>query len=240
MIKKLILRSSLFRLWLSFKRSLSYQNRVLRELYWMAHLDWRFKSRNELEGLDLRMGNWALGPAGMSILLDALNQVKHPKVLELGLGESTKILLEIRKLEKHVVIDHDKSWVEYWTSQQEQRGKSIPIVEVYPMLLSKNHSQYDFGATSIGNEFNIFLVDGPFGAPNESRRNILDIANDWKVDQEFVVIIDDVHRVGELQTYAALKAKLDTKGISYKSRKISDLKEVGVVCSMHHWQLLSI
>ena len=221
-------------------RLLSYKRRVLNELYWMGQLDRRFKSRSELEGLDLRVGNWAMGPAGMSILLDTLNLVKNPKVLELGLGESTKLLLQIPGLESHLVIDHYESWVRYWTAQQKMRGKPLPKIEMYPMQRSKRHSQYDFGTNRIGKEFNIFVVDGPFGAANLSRRNILDIANDWTVDQEFVVIIDDVHRVGELQTYASLKVQLDAKGIRYKSRKIQDLQEVGVLCSLHYWQLLSI
>lgn len=234
------MRSVFFRLWVKLLRFLTFRRRMLNELYWMGHLDRRFKSRKELEGLDLRMGNWAMGPAGMSILLDALNHVKKPKVLDLGLGESTKLLLEIQGLESHLVIDHDESWVQHWTAQQKMKGKPLPKIELYPMHLSKRHSQYDLRASRIGKDFNIFVVDGPFGAPNLSRRNILDIANEWTADQEFVVIIDDVQRVGELQTYSSLKAQLDVKGIRYKSRKIRDLKEVGVICSMHHWQLLSI
>ena len=240
MIKRLILRSTLYALWVKLKRRFSYRRRMLNELYWIANLDRRFKSRKELEGLDIRMGNWAMGPAGMCIFLDALNQVNEPKVLEMGLGESTKIIQRIGRISAHKVIDHDTSWVEYWTAQQKKRNQTTPEIEVYPMLLSRQRSQYDFGSKAIGSEFNIFLIDGPFGARNNSRRNILDIADDWTADKEFVVILDDVHRAGELQTYAALKTKLREKGIEFKSKKLSDLKEVGVICSIHHWQLLSI
>lgn len=240
MIKRLVLRSGFFRIWRALRRSFSFRKRMLEELFWMSHFDRRLKSRKRLEGVDLRLGNWALGPAGMSILLDTLTQVRNPRVLELGLGESSKIVAQTLESDNHLVIDHDESWVKHWTTQQEQRGAPVPKIEVFPMRFSKKRSQYDFGEKRIGEGFNVFLVDGPFGSRNESRRNILDIADEWTTNQEFVVIIDDVHRVGELQTYAALKEKLRSKGIGFKSRKITDLKEVGVVCSMHYWQLLSI
>ena len=88
-------------------------------------------------------------------------------------------------------------------------------------------------------DYNIFIVDGPFGSSKKSRLNILDFIPNWKPDKEFNIVIDDIHRSGELQVFASVKALLTQKGIGFKSKKFSDSKQVGVICSSTYWSIVS-
>jgi len=210
---------------------------MLDELYWRSRLNMHLQSKQQLKGLYLRLGNWAMGPASICMIIDALSYVKNPRVLEFGLGESTRVISRFSP-ERHLVIEHDASWAERFKSSYVD--KSIPEISIFPSLTNEGSSSYDFGPSPIDFNYNIFVIDGPFGSQKNSRSNILDIINGWSVDQRFVIILDDVHRPGELQTFINIKALLEAKEIGFKSKKISDLKKVGLICSEHYWPLISL
>ena len=58
---------------------------------------------------------------------------------------------------------------------------------------------------------------------------ILDIVDN--LDKSFVILLDDMNRIGEQEIWQLLKQKLHSKGIEFKERKYSSDKTVGLICS---------
>ena len=51
-----------------------------------------------------------------------LNTVKPKKILELGLGQSTKLLSQYAKTNKevkHIVVEHDQEWIDFYKKENE-------------------------------------------------------------------------------------------------------------------------
>ena len=240
MIKEFIIRSWLFRFYLFLVRHFTTRKRAIDELLWTMKLHQRIKSSASTSNLILTSGGWAVGPSGLCMVFDAIKLVSEPKVLEFGLGESTKLISRLNT-HKHTIIEHNLEWIELWTQSLIQPLDSKKTeIRNFPIVASPKLSQYNLSPDDLALDYNIFIVDGPFGSKGFSRRNILDIIPAWKPDKEFVIIMDDIHRIGELQTYVAIKKRLSKKKISFTSKIFSDQKQVGIICSAHFWSLISI
>ena len=113
----------------------------------------------------------------------------------------------------------------------------VSVHTFVPFILSQKI--IDLINTTNGNKkFNLVLIDGPLGSPHYSRPEILDIVDN--LDKSFVILLDDMNRIGEQETWQLLKQKLHSKGIEVKERKYSSDKTVGLICSMDLAYLTSL
>ncbi len=238
-MKEWIIGNWFFRFCRASIRKLTYRKRALEEIYWKMNLEERIKSSASTRHLVLKSGGWAIGPAGLCLIWDAINQTEKPKVLEFGLGESTKL---IEKLETkcHTVVEHDRQWADHWTQSFLKEVDDIKAeIRIVPAVMTSKSSRYEISPDDFQMDYNIFIVDGPFGSSKNSRLNILDFIPNWKSDKEFIIVIDDIHRSGELQLFASVKTLLTQKGIGFRSKKFSDRKQVGIICSSTYWSIVS-
>ena len=65
--------------------------------------------------------------------------------------------------------------------------------------------------------FNLYIIDGPFGSRNFSRYDICFLAEKLKMNDEFLIIIDDFNRSGEQETVNELLTQLTSKGLKLHS-----------------------
>jgi hypothetical protein len=63
----------------------------------------------------------------------------------------------------------------------------------------------------------LYLIDGPFGSKQKSRYDIINIAEQFKKDDQFIIVFDDCHREGEKQTVDELIKAIEKKGIKVYS-----------------------
>ena len=72
--------------------------------------------QSEWFNLPLSLGGWAIGYNFAYILYKALDEVRPQKILELGLGQSTKIINEYAKhfSAEHHIVEHDPDWVDFF------------------------------------------------------------------------------------------------------------------------------
>ena len=194
---------------------------------------------NKTSIIDIKVGGWSLGPAGTFLLTEVLKTKRNLKVLEFGLGESTKLIGTCGNVKDHLVLEHSIDWANQWKNTLENTPGVSPEIIVTPMLRDRRGSKYGVEHLEFGDDFNFYLVDGPFGAKRNSRNDIVDIIKRWDEHKDFIIFIDDIHRIGELQTFIKVKRKLTEKGIAFRSKKMFDRKAIGVICSEGNWAITS-
>ena len=58
---------------------------------------------------------------------------------------------------------------------------------------------------------------------------ILDIVDN--LDTSFVILLDDMNRVGEQETWRMLREKLKSRGIDFREGRYTSDKGLGIICS---------
>ena len=127
-------------------------------------------------------------------------------ILELGLGESTKFIntfnKKVNKNCKHVIVEHDRNWINYFNEIYNLDG--IGEILHLPLINNNIHGNNVIGYQGFNNltlnNFDLIIIDGPFGSSKFSRYDIVDIVNNYSINSEFIIIFDDTNRDGEMDT----------------------------------------
>ena len=180
-------------------------------------------------------GRWAVGYPFLYILYRICNEFKPSSILELGLGQSSKMTTQysLNAKNKHTIVEHDESWIEHC-----KKTISLPVnVEIKKMLLNtvkiKNHPVIvyeNFNKELSGNTFDLILVDAPFGSEYMSRIDILSIIPQ-SLDKSFIIIMDDCERIGEGRTVKELEKKLKNSNIEYAKGCYTGIKRTIIFTS---------
>lgn len=169
------------------------------------------------------------------ILIRALGEYQVERVVEFGVGQSTHVLnAYARSTGKSVVsIEQD----ERWAGDVVKDPATCHVVVHCPLVRYENDvwGQYWWYDESILRRhfdvgFDLVLIDGPIGTNRYSRVGIVDhidrlLKNDW------LLIWDDVHRLGDLQSFIQLIKKLQGKQISFDYALLTGSKSIGIVFS---------
>lgn len=184
-------------------------------------------------------GRGAVGYPFLYVMYRVLNEIKPKKILELGLGQSTRMISQYAAhfpgIEHHVV-EHDPSWLSFFEN-------SVPLssfttlnlleLEFFPFKTALEVRGYKNFRNCIGDKkFDFIVIDGPFGydMPEYSRVDVLRCLQHC-ISNEFVIMLDDYDRQGEKNTAAEMKSVLGQMGINYSFGVYSGLKDVLVLTS---------
>lgn len=172
---------------------------------------------------DLSLSSGAIGYPLAYILYRTLNDI-HPKsILELGLGQSTKIITEYVKANPkvtHDVVEHNPEWIDFF-----KRGTDLQEIQKIHYLPNYKrtfkgcevNAYKNFKKEFASSKFDFILIDGPVGWGQEySRLDILDILPQC-LNSSFVIILDDCERIGEKRMMEMLEEKLYNHKIKYKT-----------------------
>lgn len=223
-----------------FKESTRFHAESLaqsRELEWAHIYHDSIRDKDFIQNLSLNVGRWAGNYSFFYILNRILSDYKPKGILDLGLGESSKFIstyLTHYLIESHhTVIEQDQNWIgafsERFTISERSKIIHCPIVETqlrgYPTFSYQNFEENVIG------EFDLFIVDGPFGSDRFSRFDIVSLVEKFEKGKEFMLIIDDSHREGEQDTIIELCSLLSKKGIEYFRGDYSGVKQNTVLAS---------
>lgn len=165
---------------------------------------------------------WAVGYNFLYVLYRVLEEMKPRRILELGLGQSTKLTSQYAECygAEHVVVEHDREWESFF-----RLGFQIPPITriVQRNLVEKQmegqkyfaYEDFTGAVKEISGPCNLILVDGPFGGRSErSRRDI--VPHLPKIlAEDFVIMVDDCGRKGEENLLQEIKGILDRERIGY-------------------------
>lgn len=180
------------------------------ELLWAEIYHDSIKGKEELKNLSLNIGRWAGNYSFFYILHRILDTCKPSRILELGLGESSKFISvfisNYLPTTEHLIIEQSIDWqnqfIEQFDLSSNSKIKILPIEQID----IKGHAvnSYTGFDHEINDLFDFYLVDGPFGSNNFSRYDIINLIKKFPKDHEFVILFDDYDRKGEQQTVKIL------------------------------------
>lgn len=136
------------------------------------------------------------------LLLRLLTELPIDRVLELGAGESTVLLdrLARRRSFQRMTLEDHAGWAERVGARVEAPPRLAPLVPVN--VAGHTAPGYDPAVLAGEGPFQLLLVDGPRGSKRRSRWGCLALLEPY-LDREFVIVIDDAERRGELDTVRA-------------------------------------
>ena len=219
---------------------------MLKELSWGQVYNSTISGSRWLLDTSVSPGRWAVGYEFLYVLYRVLNDVKPISILELGLGQSTKLTGQYAKSEgiQHLVIEHDMEWVNYFFAGLDilSRNTVVQILDLEEKQCNgeKFFAYKDFSKCIGKSKYQLISVDGPFGGDGRmSRRDILGLLPDI-LEEDFVILYDDCGRIGERTTVEDTIRCLTKAGlsISYGLYDGGSYKQTAVIASSK-WKWLT-
>ncbi|WP_417237075.1 MULTISPECIES: hypothetical protein [Flavobacteriaceae] len=216
------------------------QTNQLKELEWAHVYHDSIRGYSFLEDLQLNVGRWAGNYAFFYVLHRVLLDYKPEKIVEFGLGESSKFisayLNNMLLNSSHTIIEQNESWKHAFESKFELSKKSeIKIGDLIEKHIKGfKTTQYNNIEQLIPLKPDLYVVDGPIGSPRYSRYDIVNLACDFEPSDEFIIIFDDCNREGEVDTLKDLYHVLKSKDIAFVKAKYQGVKSVAVIATMKY------
>ncbi len=207
------------------------------ELLWAEIYHDSIRGKGELENLSLNIGRWAGNYSFFYVLHRILDTCKPGRILELGLGESSKFIsVFIRNYlptTEHLIIEQSIDWKNQFIEQFHISSNSK--IKIFPIEQTnmKGHliNSYTGFDREINDLFDFYLIDGPFGSNSFSRYDIINLIEKFPKDHEFVILFDDYDRKGEQQTVKILIELLNKNNIQNYQAIYKGLKTQIIIAS---------
>ena len=226
----------------SFVNDYNEKKGMLNELNWANVYHDSITDKPWLQSLSLNIGRWAGGYSFFYILNRVLNDIKPSKILEFGLGESSKFISTyiVNSLQEtdHIIVEHDEEWVKNFNARFALSNKSKIILKHLVKKKIKGYEVVTYGslASEMDNDIQLYIVDGPFGSDRFSRYDIIDLLNQKQNFGNFIIIFDDVDRLGEQDTVVEIFSLLESKKVNYHTGLYKGEKwQRVIVCEKFKW-----
>ncbi len=216
-------------------QSLSYLQ--LLELEWANVYHDSIRGKKPIEELSLNVGRWAGNYAFFYLLHRVLEEYKPKKIIEFGLGESSKFIStyidHYLKDTSLLTIEDNISWKQSFESKFKCSNQSeIKILEnTFREYNGQSYRSYKNIEYEVNDFFDLYIVDGPIGSQHYSRFDIVSITDKFNSDSEFVIIIDDYDRQGEKETASVLIDVFKNKNIEIYTKEYIGNKSVLVIAT---------
>ncbi len=165
-------------------------------------------------------GNMAVGYPFLYVLYRILDEAKPRKILELGLGQSSLMTTAYSRsnVVKHVIVEHDEKWIEFFRGKLHGENYDVYVPNLVVNNI-ENHNIYmydDISAIMEGEKYDLVIIDAPFGSPFVSRIDTFDYIPDI-LEENFVIMIHDANREGEINSIKILENILIENDIKFAS-----------------------
>ena len=191
-------------------------------------------------------GNWAVDYAFLYTLYRILNEARPQKIVEFGLGQTTKLIDQYSNFYKKITFtfEHDNNWIDFFHHSYN--------LGAYSKIIYSELSEVDYkGSKTLrykediankvdGGDIELVILDGPFGSKYYSRIQILDLIPNSININNFCILIDDYQRLGEKQTAQEIFSTFSDHGIKYRSKVFNSSKDHILICSLNNTFLTSI
>ena len=214
-------------------------SRYASEGVWGTIFNQVIKDSTWLKDTAFAAGRWAVGYQYLYAVYRILNEVKPQNILELGLGQSTKLISQYAAAcpsVHHQIVEHDPLWMDFFRKNYNLPGNTemvqldrefVPYKEAEKVRVFKN-----FAETFKGQKFDFISIDAPLGGDMKqyARIDVLQLLPDCLADS-FIIVIDDAERSGETHTIREMTETLKRNDISFAQGRYSGKKDCVVICS---------
>ena len=214
-------------------------SRYASEGVWGEIFNQVIKGSTWLKDTAFAAGRWAVGYQCLYAVYRILNEVKPQNILELGLGQSTKLISQYAAAcpsVHHQIVEHDPLWMDFFRKNYNLPGNTemvqldrefVPYKEAEKVRVFKN-----FAETFKGQKFDFISIDAPLGGDMKqyARIDVLQLLPDC-LAESFIIVIDDAERSGETHTIREMTETLKRNDISFAQGRYSGKKDCVVICS---------
>lgn len=228
--------------------SVSENNRILNEILW-AQVFNSAKSACKWLPQDTALwpGRWGVGYQYMYVMSRILNDVKPRKILETGLGQSTRLIGSYVKWMcaqsecSHLVIEHDESWIDIFKGDFKLSDSTRIVQRQLSRVLlndgnheSSTYIYQDMNEVLEGKKFHLISLDGPYGTDERFGYSRIDILPYLPgcLEESFCIVIDDYNRWGEKNTVEYIKAALRKANIRFAEAVYRGTQDMYLMASM--------
>lgn len=181
---------------------------------------------------------WAVGFGYLYVLYRILNEVRPTRILDLGLGQTSKMIAQYAAAHpsvEHVIIEADPEWVGFFNQGYHLPANSRIVMSEYEMREYKGESVRFYSGLAqklSGQRFDLISIDAPpsKGMVNYGRLDVLDLMPE-ALSPDCVLMMDDVQRVRERNAVGEIVAKLASFALGYKDETYHGDKDFSVICS---------
>lgn len=168
-------------------------------------------------------GRWATGYPALYAIYRVLNEARPKRILELGLGQSTRMIAQYAAAfddVEHIVVEHDADWIRFFQNDFifSQRTRVVQLDrEMVPYKEAEEVRVFkDFRQTFAGQQFDFIFIDAPLGGDMKqyARIDVLGLLPEC-LAEEFALMLDDCERSGETHTIAEMERTMQAGGIIF-------------------------
>lgn len=235
-----VLENKIISLFDENQKAIQVQKKIQKELLWANIFNNTISDSSWLKDKSFSLGRWAIGYPCAYVLYRVLDEIHPRSILELGLGQSTKLTGQYTKKEEtveHIVIEHDVEWVAFFGQNYILSDKTQVVICPWKYGKYKdvdNIREFEnFQKIITNKKFDLIMIDAPLGADMKifSRIDVLKALPSCLADS-FVIIFDDCNRCGEQHTFDEMLRVLQENKIDYAQGKYEGEKTVNVICSL--------
>ncbi len=206
-----------------------------KELEWAHIYHDSIRDKEWLKNLSLNIGRWAGNYSFFYVLNRVLNDYRPKKILEFGLGESSKVIstyLEHYLINSdHTIIEQDDNWRNHFNNHFKLSYRSLVHILPIQNNIVKGFETKGYKGIEeyVTEKYDLYIVDGPFGSINYSRYDIINIVKKLSKNDECIIILDDYNRKGEKQTFVDLIKIFKEKDMEVYQSIYEGTKSVAVI-----------
>lgn len=193
-----------------------------------------------LKDKSFSLHGWAANYSFIYMLYRILDNAKPLHILEMGMGQTSRLTSQyIANCNPQAtldIIENDANWIDTYKPQLAQ-GENIKIhhcdLEFFTYAGTECRKYKNLNEVIGNKKYDLIVIDGPWGAEqNLPRSNILDIIEENRLSEDFIIIFDDVERKGERNTVANTLKLLETKHIEYFTFRRDGIKNQQIITSI--------
>ena len=180
----------------------------------------------------------AISYLGLYLLYRVLDEMKPKSILEMGLGQSTKMISQFVSQDQqriHYVVENNKDWAAFYLNNNtvpQNTKLTMLTAEIRPFKSANVRAYKDFKETFGTKRFDYIAIDGPgsYDMKKYSRIDVLSILPDC-LNSSFVITLDDAQRNPEKATAREVCSALDAAHIKYRFTTYYGLRGVALWAS---------
>ena len=182
-------------------------------------------------------GRWAVGYPYLYVMYRVLNETKPKRILELGLGQSTRMIAQYAAAHEgveHFVVEHDPDWIEFFTNDFALPAATQIVQLPWDFVPYKDAASVrvygGFSEQFAGQRFDFISIDGPLGGDMKeyARIDVLQLLPAC-LSEEFVIMMDDCERAAEKKTLCEMEETLKNNAVAFKRGRYSGNKDTVLI-----------
>ncbi|NHJ85408.1 MAG: hypothetical protein FK734_08085 [Asgard group archaeon] len=205
--------------------------KLLREINW--------------DDLAIKPGGFAANGSFLYYLAKIYHELQPKKTLELGSGQTSKLAHRYtieNKLATVITLENHTVWFNTFNGNfTNHRFQYLlrPLKEC--SFCEQSCLWYDITAEDrkLLSNINLLIIDGPFGTKHFSRVGIVSLLPDILAKDDFIIIVDDAQRKGEIDTIKLIEKLLQKHTIDYLRKDFWGFKKQTILYTINHQEFFN-